>query len=347
MAAPTNPHDHFFKDLMTRPGVAAIFLANYLPPEVVATLDVSRPELIKDSFVDEQLREHRSDLLFRVKRLDGAAAYVYILFEHKSAPDEMVAWQLLRYIVKIWEMLQRQGGKRLPPIFPLVFYHGAARWPVAREFSRLVELNADDPLRAYVPEFRYHLCDLSAYDEQRIKDATLLYIGLRVLRAIRQRDFLPVLAEAVRTLWQLQDAGAMAYLQTVLRYAVMARQDLTRETLREIIVKNVPETEVAMAISLAAKSWLREGKREGMRQARLKVKKQLATRAERLVIRRFGALDETAQAQLHALSFDQLGDLIEAMFDFNAAADLTAWLRERVPPPDSANSTSLPSGNNE
>jgi len=337
MAAPTNPHDHFFKDLMTRPGVAATFLANYLPPEVVATLDVGQPELIKDSFVDEQLREHRSDLLFRVSRPDGVAAYVYILFEHKSAPDEMVAWQLLRYIVKIWEMLQRQGVRQLPPVFPLVFYHGAAKWPAAREFSRLIELDVDDPLRAYVPEFRYHLCDLSAYDEQRIKDATLLYIGLRVLRAIRRRDFLPVLEEAVRTLWQLQDAGAMAYLQTVLRYAVAARKDLTRTVLREVIVNNVPKTEVTMAISLAAKSWLREGKREGIRQARLEAKEQLATRALGLLQRRFGALAETTQAQLRALSFEQLGDLIEAMFDFNTADDLMAWLRERVPAQDFTN----------
>ena len=89
----TNPHDKFFKEIFGRADIAAEFMANYLPPEVVAALDLTAPELVKDSFIDKNLQEHFSDLLYKVKlRETKTAAYV----EHKSVPDAWAALQILR-----------------------------------------------------------------------------------------------------------------------------------------------------------------------------------------------------------------------------------------------------------
>jgi predicted transposase YdaD len=61
-----------------------------------------------------------------------------------------------------------------------------------------------------------------------------------------------------------------------------------------------------------------EGRQEGhQRQVRLVI---------RLLIRRLGTAAEAHQEQVAALSFDDLGALGEALLDFNAAEDLTAWL---------------------
>lgn len=83
-----NPHDSFFKTLLARPEVVTDFLTHYLPPAVAAQLDLRAPELMKDSFVDPELQPHLSDLLYRVAAYNGTAAYIGILFEHKSAPDD-------------------------------------------------------------------------------------------------------------------------------------------------------------------------------------------------------------------------------------------------------------------
>ena len=40
MAEITNPHDRFFKEVLAQPETAADLLANYLPPETVALLDL-------------------------------------------------------------------------------------------------------------------------------------------------------------------------------------------------------------------------------------------------------------------------------------------------------------------
>lgn len=64
MSELSNPHDHFFKWMVLRPEAARDLVLNYLPPEVVATLNPDSLTLRKDSFVDEELREHFSDLLY-------------------------------------------------------------------------------------------------------------------------------------------------------------------------------------------------------------------------------------------------------------------------------------------
>ena len=117
MAEIDNPHDKFFKEMFGQPDIAADFIANYLPAEVVGELDLSAPELVKDSFVDANLQEHFSDLLYKVKlRGAKAEAFIFFLFEHKSVPDAWVALQILRYLLEIWEQCKREGAKKLPQI---------------------------------------------------------------------------------------------------------------------------------------------------------------------------------------------------------------------------------------
>jgi len=83
----SNPHDLFFKELLSRPEGQRDFVANYLPAAVVAQLDLSSLEPTKDSFVDPKLQAHYSDLVFRVRLRSGRPAFLYLLFEHKSRPD--------------------------------------------------------------------------------------------------------------------------------------------------------------------------------------------------------------------------------------------------------------------
>src|SRR3712207_1294937 len=97
-----NPHDRFFKEVFARPEVARDFLESYLPEAVATLLAPSAPQLRQGSFVDEALQEHFSDLLYEVQLTKGDTAYIYVLFEHKSYPEPLVALQLLRYMLRIW-----------------------------------------------------------------------------------------------------------------------------------------------------------------------------------------------------------------------------------------------------
>ena len=67
MAEPSfrNPHDRFFKELFARQENARDLLQLYLPPDLVALLDLSSLEITRDSFIDPNLQSHFSALLYK------------------------------------------------------------------------------------------------------------------------------------------------------------------------------------------------------------------------------------------------------------------------------------------
>ena len=54
-------------------------------------------------------------------------------------------FQILKYMINIW-LREMEGGTatdRLPPIIPLVFYHGQGRWTAARSVTEMIEAPAE------------------------------------------------------------------------------------------------------------------------------------------------------------------------------------------------------------
>jgi len=78
-------------------------------------MDLESLEICKDSFIEKDLRDYFSDMLYKVN-LSGSPAYVYILFEHKSYYDKYVHLQLLEYMVKIWRLFLKQQISGSDPI---------------------------------------------------------------------------------------------------------------------------------------------------------------------------------------------------------------------------------------
>lgn len=220
-----NPHDRFFKEVFGRPETARDFLTNYLPPNAAEALDLLNLELVKDSFVDSKLQEYFSDLLYRVGLKRGEGAFVYVLFEHKSAPDEWVAFQLLRYMVRIWEAELEKKVRKLRPIVPLVLYHGRRKWEVDRSFSALIEWQQTEHLRKYVPDFEYYVCDLAEYTGEAIRGTAVLRIALLAMKYVFSDEPGPKLAEILRLSRMLltEDANGLKYVSTVL-YILPQRQ---------------------------------------------------------------------------------------------------------------------------
>ena len=69
----------------------------YLPPAVVRLIDWDSLEYTKDSFIDKDLNEFLSDLLFMAQLKDGSSGYVYVLFEHKSYHPLFGYFFILKY----------------------------------------------------------------------------------------------------------------------------------------------------------------------------------------------------------------------------------------------------------
>jgi len=122
------PHDKLFKETFGDVEVAQDFLQHYLPSVLLEVIDVTSSEMLNDSFIEEKLRDSRSDLLYEAI-IDGEKAYIYFLFEHKIYPTQGIALQLLRYFSEIWKReVDKINADMLPLIVTLVIYHGESRW---------------------------------------------------------------------------------------------------------------------------------------------------------------------------------------------------------------------------
>lgn len=118
------PHDAAFRQFLTQPDVARNFMEIHLPAELRAYCDLNTLKLESGSFVEEDLRQYFSDVLYSLKTSQGEPGYVHVLIEHQSTPDRHMAFRLLRYAVAAMQRHLDAGHKKLPQVIPILFYIG-------------------------------------------------------------------------------------------------------------------------------------------------------------------------------------------------------------------------------
>ena len=96
-----NPHDAFFRLLMSEPKNIKAYTEHILPKSVHAACRWADLEIVQTDFIDEALNEKRSDLLYRVPCGAGVIA-IHILLEHQSSYDPSMPLRLLEYMTLIW-----------------------------------------------------------------------------------------------------------------------------------------------------------------------------------------------------------------------------------------------------
>jgi hypothetical protein len=137
-------------------------------------MDLDRLALAPGSFVDTSLQWRHTDLLFTAP-FDGRDAFVYVLIEHQSSDDPLMAFRMLRYVVRIWDRYldQHPGAARLPAVIPLVVYHqhDGREWSSPTELTDLIDLDSTtvETMVEYLPQFRFLLDDLASIDEHALR----------------------------------------------------------------------------------------------------------------------------------------------------------------------------------
>jgi hypothetical protein len=341
----TDPHDRFFRYLFSQPEIAADFCRHFLAQELSSVMDLDElPQPLKDTYLDERLRKHFTDVLYRVPLKAGGGAYVCLLWEHKSDPEKNVGFQIFRYEARIWEQVGFNDNGLLPPILSIVFYNGPAPWTVPQEFSALVDFAGSAALRPFVPEFRYVLCDLSTLDEARLKrGAAFLQTGMAAMRAAFSHDLDEKLSAILAPMGEITGQNALEYICTVLQYLARAgKQKLTEVGIKRAIAETYPKQGEKAVLSVVD-NWIEQGKLQGIELGLAQGHKighelghESGRRAEAVVfvtrlLRRCGIrrLKRAAREKIEALSVAQLEDLGDALFDFKGPADLDEWLARR------------------
>ena len=329
MSLPATPHDALFRALVSNPARASALLADYLPPEVAALLDPGTPpEAVEGSFVDADGARSQCDALFRVRLKTGHEARIYVLLEHKSYIDAATPLQILRYMIDIWQREITAGAARdrLPPILPLVFYHGPGRWTVPRSVPEMID--APEELAPLLRDFAYVLHDLGEIEPRRLSGRPEVRAGLLALKIVHADDIPPDLLDLMTG----APVAGSAFERHILRY-IAERMNLTPEKLAASLRRTKPDRWEAL-MGTVAEAWIEQGRVEGIEKGRVegiekgrvegiekgRVEGRVEGRIEgqagivlRLLELRFGTLPDTARDRVLGASAPDLEAWAEAV----------------------------------
>ena len=272
-AVPSSPHDKLIKFTFSNLDRARSLLTYELPPPLVHQIDWTTLILERSSFIDEALSELHTDLLFSAQMIDGRRLFLYILVEHQSTVDPLMAFRIYRYVGRVWARFLRNepGAAVLPAVYPIVLYHGAAPWSATREVRNLVDAPAGI-FEPQIPKLSFVLDDLSQLPDEAIQNRPLeVFVKVALLALARLRQSPDAIADLERWMPFLRSLGLpplvalFEYLNSVAEYEPGELQPLVRQL----------GEPAATAIMTAAERLKAEGRREGetgllLRQFRLR-----------------------------------------------------------------------------
>jgi predicted transposase/invertase (TIGR01784 family) len=321
-----SPHDRFFHAVFSDEENARDLLRNALPGELLRQIELSPLQISRESYVDEHLAVHQSDLLIRTRYRDRPV-FLYFLVEHKSQPSRWTLLQLLRYMVRIWdkELARNKKLKKLPPIIPMIFYHGARRWNQPLDFTAYVELQ--ESVHSYVPDFEAILFDLQQTDEDELHGAVLFRTAMKIAK-YAHTHLQPHLREILRAVSiRPLDERTRSFLKMFLRYILQVGRDTPRAVVLEEIDK--VNDEEAREVYMTAAEELRaegieigrqEGRQEGNIEGRIVSKQEVLVR---LLEKKFGPLESGAKQTISGCrDLNRLDEVIDLFLDADSVEEI-------------------------
>jgi predicted transposase/invertase (TIGR01784 family) len=172
-----NIHDKFVRESFSDPDRAAASLRTILPNELSDQLLLDQLLVLKDSYIDNDLSEFFSDLVFEVPVAGdfGEKVDVVLLFEHKSAPDKHVLIQIGYYMFAHY-FKAIKNKEKLKPIVPIIYYQGKRKWN-APQLWNLFESYPEE-IKTYIPPIKHVFVALHS-----LSDATLLSMRNNLMAA--------------------------------------------------------------------------------------------------------------------------------------------------------------------
>ncbi|MGL9724407.1 Rpn family recombination-promoting nuclease/putative transposase [Sodalis sp. (in: enterobacteria)] len=253
-------HDALFKKFLGDIVVARDFLEIHLPQHLRERCDFSTLAMESGSFIEDDLKNQCSDMLYSMKTTTGHDGYVYCLIEHQSRPEKLMAFRLLRYAVAAMQRHLEQGNDSLPVVIPLLFYHGTTSpYPYSTQW---LDCFTDPELAESVYRKAFPLVDITAIPDDEILTHRRVALLELVQKHIRTRDMLELVNELAGLLEQW--AYPKEQFRSLLYYLAEAGNTVEGEKFIRALAEKTPRyREDAMTI---AEQLREKGREQGIQQ---------------------------------------------------------------------------------
>ncbi|MHA6310747.1 Rpn family recombination-promoting nuclease/putative transposase [Pantoea sp. S-LA4] len=230
------PHDATFRQFLTQPDIARDFMELHLPAKLRALCDLSTLKLESGSFVEDDLRQYFSDVLYSLKTTAGDG-YIHVLVEHQSTPDRHMAFRLMRYAVAAMQRHLEAGHKALPLVIPVLFYTGK-RSPYPYSTRWLDEFN-DPALAENLYGSAFPLVDVTVIPDDEIMGHRSMAALTLLQKHIHQRD-IASLTDRLATLL-MADYLSSPQVTALIHYLLQAGESANSEAFIRELAQRVPQ----------------------------------------------------------------------------------------------------------
>ncbi|WGL94044.1 Rpn family recombination-promoting nuclease/putative transposase [Arsenophonus nasoniae] len=306
------PHDAVFRQFLSEKETAKDFFDVWLPDEIKALCDLDSLKVESGSFIDADMKNYQSDILYSVNTQQGQG-YVYLLIEHQSTPDKLIAWRLMRYSLAAMQKHLEAGHKQLPLVFPILFYSGeqsphpySTNWLDCFEDRKLAESIYTNPFK---------LADVTTLDDGEIMQHKRMALLTLIQKHIRRRDMTELLDSIVKLLsynyytdnqvitlfnYLIQEGNAQKPMEFITE---IAKQSEKHEGALMTIAQQIEEMGIQKGIQIGEQNGMQKGKLEGIqegeKQASMKIARQmLESGMDRQSVMKFTGLTDTEMSNL-------------------------------------------------
>ena len=258
-----SPHDKLFKVTMSKPHAAKEFLQTYLPAQIKDIVNLDTLQLQKDSFIDEQLKGHLTDLLYSVQ-FDNQPGYIYLLFEHLSNPNKMIAFRLLKYMVNIMEHhIKKTKKAKLPLVVPLVIYTGNSKYNYSTNLFDLFGANKD--LAKNILYNTYQLIDIKDIPDKDLRNQIWIGLMCAAFKTHHVTESLTLTRLLMPNFAVVDQQGDVEFINFVVKYILETREIDNKDYFFETLVTGL-STKTGETIMTTADILRQEGEQRGIQQ---------------------------------------------------------------------------------
>jgi predicted transposase/invertase (TIGR01784 family) len=263
MSANRLKHDQLFRKALENPIVAKEFFQAHLPKRIQAIVDTSTLKMEKDSFIEQNLKNSISDVLFSIKA-GNSDGYLYLLLEHQSTPDHFMAFRLLRYMVNICSrhLTLNKDTKHLPFVYPMIFFNGKKQYNVPRNIWDLFD---NSILTKEIWSNDLKVINVHDIPDDELKKRAWSGIMEFFLKHIHERELLNRWQEVAELLPQFAKVSiGFDYIETVLFYTLTKIKQDDRIELENLLVSKLNQDTGKKLMKSLAKHWEDEGIQKGI-----------------------------------------------------------------------------------
>ena len=301
----SRPHDALFKSAFEAPAAAAALLRELLPVVLRELIAWDTLHGEPASFVDPDLADLHSDLLYSAQLRTEPPEPVHVLLEHQSTADPGMPLRTMSYCTRIWSRCRKQRPEAwLPPVLTVLISQVPGGWTTSRWLDDMFDprVRAIPELAASIPRSSVIIDDLASLSDADLQGRSLAAFQKLALWLLRDARFPRRLLDSFDT-WIEAFAEAeraptgVDAIATLLTYLFRVIDPMHHSELRakiHLLGPRAEETAMTIAEQLHDEG-LAKGREEGREEGRIAALRTI------LVVR-FGAqaLDATYDARLQA-----------------------------------------------